>query len=282
MIKALLASGKFKVTLLTRNLKQDPAPGTSVSVVDYEDIASVSKALTEQDAVVSTLSREASTSQFTLIDAAVATGVKRFIPSEFGANLQNENARQLINYQKKVQVEDYLEKKAKESDLTYTYIYTNVLMDWSIEARIILDFQNARAPLYDGGENPISMITTPAAARAVASVLTKLNETRNKAVCVHEAVMSQRMLLSHAKEVTPNLRWIAQVIDLQQLEEEARQHAKVGVPNMSMFHVGAMRGGFGLGYGNRFDGSDNELLGVRQMSEMEIKEFLRTMATLQK
>lgn len=231
-----------------------------------------------QDAVVSVLSREATLLQLSLIDAAVTAGVKRFVPSEFGGNLQNPNSRQLLNYKKKVQVEEYLEKKSKTHGITYTYIYNNVFLDWAIETRILLNLKDAHIYLYDGGERQVSMITMPTAAQAVVSVLLHSEETKNRPVCIHEAFLSQKQLLAYAKEVAPDREWREEYVDLQELERKAMEQQKPGVPNMSIFHAFAVKGGFGEGFGNQFSEADNKLLGIQQLSASGVKDMLVTMA----
>lgn len=64
-----------------------------------------------------------------MIDAAVAAGVKRFIPSEFGSDTNNKSAQELVPvFQKKVEVKEYLESKTG-SGLTWTGIVTGPVFD---------------------------------------------------------------------------------------------------------------------------------------------------------
>jgi hypothetical protein len=53
---------------------------------DYESITSISKGLEGIDAVVCAIGSAAIPLQIKIIDAAITIGVKRFIPSEFGAD----------------------------------------------------------------------------------------------------------------------------------------------------------------------------------------------------
>ena len=253
---------------------------TDFAIVDYSDGQSLKKALSGHDAVVSCLPRTLILDQLSLIDIAIEAGVRRFIPSEFGANLQNEKARKLVNYRDKVKVENYLSEKAAAGEITYTLIYTNALLDWSIRAGIILDLYRQSISLYDGGENAVSMITISAAAQAVVGVLSRPFETNNRSVCVHEAVLSQKDLLAHAKAIWPEHSWKETVVDLVQLEEGARKQAMLDAAsnaNMTIFHAGAMSGGFAKGYGNRYGEEDNQLLGIERMGNEDLKGLLRTL-----
>ena len=125
VVEELVASG-FSVTALTRSDSKDVPSGVEIQQVDYSDLESLKKALEGQDAVVSTITTAGAEAQSKLIDAAIAAGTKRFIPSEFGCDLSNPKARALPAYKNKVQVEEDLEKKTQGTGTTYTFIFNNV------------------------------------------------------------------------------------------------------------------------------------------------------------
>ena len=276
MLNAMQESGKFNITILSRSKIANAAPGMKAVTIDYNDAQSLTSALSGQDALVCTLSRSAVPCQIALIDAAVVAGVQRFIPSEFGANLNNENCRRLFNYREKVKVQEYLEQKVEQSSMTYTYIYTNVLMDWSLEAGILLDLCNAKACLYDGGNKQVSMCTMPAVGKAVVGVLLNYEATMNRAIYVHEAVISQKALLSYAMKVTPHLQWRHERANLEDLQD-GRQRKQTRSSDLSTFHVGAMKAAFSEGFGNSFDVVDNKLLGIEMMSESDLMSLIRSL-----
>lgn len=64
-----------------------------------------------------------------LIDAALAAGVKRFIPSEFGNNTADERVRALAPLlDGKKAIVDYL--KEKQDRLSWTALITGPFFDW--------------------------------------------------------------------------------------------------------------------------------------------------------
>jgi hypothetical protein len=64
------------------------------------------------------------------VDAAIRAGVKRFLPSEFSANSQNEAVLQLLPLLRlKKELVEYLKSKENEG-LTWTGIATSGLFDW--------------------------------------------------------------------------------------------------------------------------------------------------------
>ena len=80
VLQALFANG-FDVTVATRLESQAVFPKHVLVVrVDYSSRQALVDAFSGQDAVVLTVGVRTITSQYKFIDAAVAAGVKRFIP----------------------------------------------------------------------------------------------------------------------------------------------------------------------------------------------------------
>jgi uncharacterized protein YbjT (DUF2867 family) len=83
-----------------------------------------------QDAVISAVGATGFDQQKKFVDAALRAGVKRFIPSEFSANSQNEAVLQLLPlFAHKKELIEYLRSKEAEG-LTWTGIATSGLFDW--------------------------------------------------------------------------------------------------------------------------------------------------------
>lgn len=104
ILDRLLAS-KFNVQVIKREGSTSTVPD-QVKVVEahFEDLGSLTAALTGQDVVVSTGGDQGLMGQKPLVDASIAAGVKRFIPSNFGSNMSNPNTRKLSVFQTKVMV----------------------------------------------------------------------------------------------------------------------------------------------------------------------------------
>lgn len=119
----------FNITVLTRATSTASFPaGVTVRKSDFS-LTKLRGALTGQDAVISAVGATAFTEQKKLIDAAVAAGVSRFIPSEFSAESQNDAVLALLPlFGQKKEVIDYL--KTKENDISWTGIACSGLFDW--------------------------------------------------------------------------------------------------------------------------------------------------------
>jgi putative NADH-flavin reductase len=116
-VLALLESG-FDVVAITR-LQSTATFQTRVTVkkVDTTSTAALTEPLKGQDAVVSTVGTAAASVQKTLIDAAVAAHVKRFIPSEFGYNTREARGTKVGGLLKaKIETVAYLIELSKKHD----------------------------------------------------------------------------------------------------------------------------------------------------------------------
>jgi uncharacterized protein YbjT (DUF2867 family) len=114
---------------------------SSVKVLnaDYSSLESLTQALKGQDAVVSAVGPEGLLAQALIFDAAVAAGVKRFIPSEYGCDTSNEKTSQLPVFGYKVATAKHLQAKVAEgAATTYTLLYSGPFLDWGLKMGFLL------------------------------------------------------------------------------------------------------------------------------------------------
>ncbi|EIN03739.1 NAD(P)-binding protein [Punctularia strigosozonata HHB-11173 SS5] len=221
-----LVAAKFDVVVLSRSDNPSGLPaGVTVRKVDYDSVE-LTAALQGVDAVVSAVASAALAGQTKIIDAAVAAGVKRFLPSEFGNDLQHPAVRAVPAFAPKVAVQEYLKKVVAESDLTYTIVSTGPFLDWGLYAGFLVgSLEERKVEIYDGGHQEFSATTLPTLGRGVVAVLQHLEETKNRAVYFHEAVVSQSKLLGIAKELTPGETW--EVTESKSADLKARADEKL-------------------------------------------------------
>ncbi len=278
----LLAAGHL-VIVLTRTgsdstSKLPSNPNLTIKEVDYSSVSSLQPALEGVTAVVSTLASMAVSNQNALVDAAVAAGVKRYLPSEFGSNLANPNTRALPVYGGKAGIQDYLKGKAAENpDFTYTLVYNAIFFDWGIENGFFINIKEHTATLHDGGSRPVSTTRLDTIGKAVVGVLAHLEETKNRAVYVQDAAVSQLELIDIVKGIDGK-EWKTTTVETAKSREEAYEELKKGKDaNMGKAMMGFLTSAIWAdGYGNDFgDNLDNELLGIPQMSKKEIEEMIK-------
>lgn len=103
--------------------------------VDYSNGESLREILRGQDAVVSCLGdvSAAVQAQESLLEASLAVGVKRFIPSEFGSDTTNAHVRSYPFFAAKVEHQVRLRKAAVASeDFSYSLLITGPYLDWGL------------------------------------------------------------------------------------------------------------------------------------------------------
>ncbi|KAH7037090.1 uncharacterized protein B0I36DRAFT_371789 [Microdochium trichocladiopsis] len=284
VFKKLVASGEFKVRVLSSSGSTSSFPaGTDVVKVDYSSLESLTKALEGQDAVVSAAGNEGIPGQKVLVDAAIAAGVKRFLPSEFGSDLANPKARALPVFHFKVQVAEYLEAKAAElkDKFTYTRVYNNAFLDWGLAAGFLLDLRAAKPRVWGSGDLPFAATTLSSVGDAVVGVLKNPEQTANRAVYIRNVVLTQNKLIALVNELNipgkeawktekPDSAEIADIVG--KAEAELRAGAAPGPGNMVPFLFKAL---FSPDHNQGKWGEDNELLGVKEIGDEEIKAIIK-------
>jgi len=279
ILDQLLKAG-FTVTVLTRiGSTHSFSPSVTVAHVDYDSLDSLTDALRGQDAVVSTLSASGLAKPVLLVEAAVKAGVKRFIPSEFGSNTAVEKTRSLPCFKDKVAVQDALQKAAANSALTYTAVVNGPFLDWGISYGFIANLKGKSVNLYDGGDRLWSTTTLPSIGKAVAGVLKHPEETKNRFVYVQSAAVSMKKLAALGKKAVGADGWTEEAVSTSVVLDEAWAEMKKPEPNPQVFVYGFLKACiWGEGYGSYFDKLDNDLLGVPQLTDVELEELVKSLA----
>lgn len=270
-------SGKFNITVFKRIGSDSVIPHpVKVVEVDYESQEALIAALKGQDAVIFNLGLAASQVQPKMIDAAVAAGVKRFIPGEFGSAMDLEKTRQLPVFGFKVAVQKQLEALAQEGKITYTYVWNGLFLDWGLKTSFVLDMAEYKPKIYDGGDHLMSTTTVVTVGKAVVGILTHPEETKNRPVWIQDTAISQNKLLAIAKKFTPGKTW--EPIPISTDELKAKSDAKVakGIYDMETIYPYLFVANFSGEYGAHFQKLDNELLGIKEMTDEEIEAIVKT------
>lgn len=280
ILNQLLNAG-FQVTVLTRKSSTHSFPSSVHAIpVDYDSLDSLTNALEGQDAVVSTLGAAAlEKQQVLLVEAAAKAGVKRFIPSEFGADTLNEKAAAIPVFKNKLAVHDALKKEAVSGGMTYTIICTGPFLDWCIMVGLIMNLKEKSITLFDGGNRVFSTTTLPTIGKAVVGVLKHPEETKDRAVYVQETAITLKELATMGKKATGPDGWKETVVPVAQVLEEAWAELKKEQPNPHVFVYNFIKAAiWGEGYGSHFERLDNELLGVKEMNDVGLQSLVDHLA----
>ena len=153
VLQVLLTDSTFNVTVLSRNDSTASfSPKVKVLKVDYSDAAALTKALANQDVVISTVGGQGVAGDFgeVLIQAAIDAKVKWFIPSEFGVDIENPSVN-IPFLAGKIAVVNLLKKN--QSRIAHTFITTGGFLDWGFDNGFLgFDIKNHSAVIYDEGK----------------------------------------------------------------------------------------------------------------------------------
>ncbi|PLB50137.1 putative oxidoreductase CipA-like protein [Aspergillus steynii IBT 23096] len=284
ILRALTESNLFEITVLTRHESSAQfAASVRVIRVDFTSVTDLTAALANQDAVVSVLNSDALDTQLPLIDASLAAGVKRFIPSEFSANNGNPKTATLPAYKVKIAVHEIIQRHARENpQFTYTVIRNGPFLDWSLALGFFLTLKPApggsgaiTTPFYDGGDRPFSTSTLATVGKAVVGVLHRLEKTTNRVVFVHDLVTTQRKMLAIARKIAPEREWNTVHVSTADMEARARENYAQGKVDIPALMGCFCRSVFAEGYGGEFEEVDNQLLGIPGKNDEDLEGLIR-------
>jgi len=201
IVDALL-DADFNVTALARESSKATFP-PSVKLVntDYSP-ASLSEAFKGQDAVVSAVASAGLGTQIALVDAAIAAGVKVFLPSEFGIDTASPNAVQTIpGIKVKIETVEYL--KSVQDKISWMVVVTGALFDWGF------DFPGAggwdvaarTAVIWDGGDIPFEATNLTQTGRAVVAILRNPESSKNQSIYINSFTTTQNHILRALEKI---------------------------------------------------------------------------------
>ncbi|KAK8126045.1 uncharacterized protein PG998_001804 [Apiospora kogelbergensis] len=285
LVKALQEAG-FHVTALSRaGSPSTPPAGVVVKKVDYASPEALREALAGQDALVSAIATTATGEQYPFIDAAIAAGVSRIIPSEFGINTRTVSHPGLkAMLHSKIKLVDYLQEKSTENPgLTWTGISNSfsstygpmfLLLSSTIKkgTGFGFDLKTKTATIVDSGDEPFDLATLDFVVKAVVAVLSSPEKTANQYITVSGTVTTQNQLLEIIREETGG-DWNVEKVASAKYEEVGNEKLSKG--DYSCFgdflHVLL----FADGAGQAFHHPANDLLGLeRQDARATLKALL--------
>lgn len=153
--------------------------GVAVRKVDYSSISSLTEALKGVDVVISCVFNLPPDSQVqhNLFLAAMANGVKRFIPSEFGMDVQKfEGGMDFVEFKRR-----FRQVLFGQDKIEYTCICTSTFMDYILpkndrkylgkEYTSPVDFETMNAIIPGNGNNPITLTWADDVGKAIVWLL---------------------------------------------------------------------------------------------------------------
>ena len=201
IVEFLLAAG-FVVSALTRETSQSTFPSEVKVVRSSFTPESLTQAFKGQDAVVSTIATYSTTEQNLAIDAMIAAGVKRFIPSEYGVDTSDPRTLDILPPAKgKVDTIQYL--KTKEDSISWTGVIVGGFFDWAMMVGALgWNLRNKSVTVFDSGDQAWEATNIEQIARAVAACLSPehYEQTSNRYVYVNSFTVTQNQVITELEK----------------------------------------------------------------------------------
>lgn len=163
--------------------------------------------------------------------------------------------------------------------MTYTLICSGPFLDWGMMVGLIMNLKGKSISLFDGGDRLFSTTSLATIGKAVAGVLTHPEQTKNRAVYVQDTATTLKKLAAMGKKATGAEGWTESVVPIDEVVEQAWAELKKDKPNPDNFVLNFIRAAvWGEGYGSHFEKPDNELFGIKEMSEAEVQDLVNSLA----
>lgn len=264
------------MTVLTRKVTKDIPTGTGVKVVDFESVSDLTAVLKGQDALIDATSVPDPSFAIRMMDAATAAGIYRMIPAEFSSDPMNAKARGLPPFQGKAKALEHIQKLADENKITWTAISNHAFLDWGLRMSFLgIDLQNKSIDYLKPGHTVIPMTTLESVGTAVANALIKAEETKNRICYICNIQKKQMDLAELAKGAWGGEGWKTKDVDTKEAFEKAMVQLQGGQVDMQVIGDIIRFSISTPGYIQGLEKTDNDLLGVKEMSDAEVQELIR-------
>lgn len=207
VVKALSTHpARFNVTAVTRN-KPKASLSTSVQVIESDLSTNSTRSIFEgQDAIVSCLATASLAQQKSLVDIALESGVRRFIPSEYDLDSMYPDAKVYFPViRQKIENVEYIRKF--EDQMSWTTLITGSFFDFKFQsppASFGFDVPDGKVKTFDGGDVPFETTTLAKIGETIAAVLSPqhLRKTEDQVVFVNSFTTTQNEIVKAVEDVT--------------------------------------------------------------------------------
>jgi len=195
----------YNVTAISRDRSKVKLPDTVTIVESDYSSESLGKIFQGQDAVVSAVAMQTVPDQTRYIDVAIESGVRHFIPSEYGMDSSHPKAREFLPpLGHKQDVVAYLRKH--ESRISWSAVIVGAFFDWSFTFPPFMgwDVRNRKATIYNGGDIEFEATNLKKIGDTVAAILAPehLEKTTNQYVYVNSVTTTQKEVLAALEKHT--------------------------------------------------------------------------------
>lgn len=271
----------FTVTAIQRaDSKKVPQGAANKIKVDLTNESALTTAFKDQDVVVSALPNPRLASDKIWINAAIAAGVKRIVPSEYSTNMDNKLAQKLPIITDKVEIRKYIEELGSSGKIEWSSVNNGpFFVPWIwLSGWMGPNPKTKTATYHDGGYAFVGTSTLDRIGEGVAASLTAENaaKTKNKTSYVYSTALSERKVTEIVSKLLDGVSFEEKNLNIEQLTKDAFAAHEKDPKNDDHLHNFYIPFCFGEGYGGDFrDISSNKELGLKEMSEDEVEGFFK-------
>ncbi|XXG98003.1 hypothetical protein Hte_004319 [Hypoxylon texense] len=240
----------FTVTILQRASSkfQPPAHVKVISIADSYPTDDLVTAFKGQDVVVNCMTTLSVADQFRMVDAAIAAGVRRYVPSEYGLNNARPEAQALNEvFHEKGKIQEYLRAKAATGAIEWTSIACGIWLKWGMAHDFVgMHVREGKFVFWDDGDGYFSCTTEENTAAGLIKALKKPDETKNVAVFLSDFAITQKQLLA-AIEKIQRVKYATETIDSEAFIREKQEAVRGGdkFATYALIESGFVTGRFG-------------------------------------
>ncbi|KAM0338058.1 hypothetical protein ACHAPU_011459 [Fusarium lateritium] len=179
----------------------------------------------------------------------------------------------------KAKVLEYVQKLADTGKITWTAISNHAFLDWGLRMSFLgVDLQNKNIEYLKPGTTVIPMTTLELVGTAVANALIKAENTKNRICYIFNIQKTQKDLAELSKQALGEEGWKSKDVDTEDAFNKAIAKLQAGQVDMQVISDIIHFSITTPGYIDRLEKTDNDLLGVKTMSDEEVKELIREIA----
>ncbi|GAW15457.1 hypothetical protein ANO14919_048660 [Xylariales sp. No.14919] len=277
--------GGFNLTLLQRASSKSRLPDhlKITTIADSYPTEELVAAFEGQDVIVNCITTLSVKDQYRMIDAAIATGAKRYVASEYGLNNMNPKAQGLNSlFATKGEIQGYLRAKAAEGQIEWMSISCGIWIKWGMAANFTgMHVREQRFVFWDDGTGYFSCTTEENTAAGLLQALKMPEETKNMNVFLSDFATTQQQLLE-AIERIQGVRYKTESINSENFIEEKKEAERQGDESatFALIETGFVTGNYG-GHLEKEGVIMNEKLGLpkRTLDEV-VADSLKAMGLL--
>jgi hypothetical protein len=199
-------------------------------------LASLVSVFAEQDLVISTTAGGDSDQQIRIIDAAIAAGVRRFMPHEFGHDTLNKGiSSRIVKSAGRAKVIGHLRAASKSSDFQWVGVATGYTLDTGlISGNMGIDLVWHSATIHGIGTETFAASSLQRVGQVIVRIVDHWDEVANQYIYAAGVLTSANEILRGAEKATQREFTVGNY-DVEECVKEGEARIERGYPDTGMF-----------------------------------------------